>query len=571
MSLPLSGSIQSVPQVDHRYPLRFLTATSLFDGHDAAINVIRRILQSCGAEVIHLGHNRSVDELVSAAIQEDVQAIAVSSYQGGHLEYFKYLIDRLKECEADDIRVFGGGGGVILPEEIQSLQEYGVEHIYSAREGQQLGLKGMVEDVLKRCTGNHTALRRGVSRGLPESFTPRTLARTLSWIETGSLPLKDRQHLFQLARKRKAAIPILGVTGPGGSGKSSLLDELILRFRRHYRNSLRIAVLAADPSRRRSGGALLGDRIRMNAIDAPEIFFRSVATRNSPTELPRTLAEMINALLASEQDLIIVETPGIGQGSFAITTLVDVSLYVMTPEFGAATQLEKIDMLDYADLVALNKFDQIGAEDALRDVRKQIQRNREHFDRPLADMPVIATVASQSYTAGLDRLFERLVELLAKHGLTPPGKDTEAIPECCRKRPETIIPASRSAYLAEIVSTLRDYRQHVEKQGDLVRKLQHLEESRKLCASNREDGDPIAARIEELNAELDPACRNLLDRWFERMRKFAAPRFPDGADSGEAEWPPRIQSPAGLPIPKVALPGYHDRGDLLEWLMLEHL
>ncbi|MGH8550520.1 MAG: fused isobutyryl-CoA mutase/GTPase IcmF [Methylococcales bacterium] len=568
MSMPLSDTIHAPQPGRNRHPLRFLTATSLFDGHDAAINVIRRILQASGAEVIHLGHNRSVDEIVAAAIQEDVQGIAVSSYQGGHLEYFKYLIDRLNENHAGDIRVFGGGGGVILPDEIKQLHEYGVEHLYSAQEGQQLGLKGMVEDVLKRCAGYVSEIRRSSEAVLPEQFTPRTLARMLSRIESGSLPLRERQRLFQLARDRKSLTPVLGVTGPGGSGKSSLLDELILRFRRRTHNRLRIAVLAADPSRRKSGGALLGDRIRMNSIDAPEIFFRSVATRNSPTELPRTLTEMINALVASEQDLVIVETPGIGQGSASITSLVDLSLYVMTPEFGAATQLEKIDMLDYADLVAVNKFDQIGAEDALCDVRKQIQRNRQAFDRPLSEMPAIGTIASQTNTAGLDRLFDRLIDKLEKHGFKPPGEAEEPEAIRCAQPPEAMLPASRSGYLAEIASAVRGYRQHVEKQSDLARTLQQLEGTRALFDSDREFSVSVATRLHQLGLAMDPSARHVLEQWCEEGTGVSSIASTGLQDS---QWPPSKMSPSGLPIPQVALPGYHDHGDLLKWLMLENL
>ncbi len=586
MSLPLSDTIHPSALGRYSHPLRFLTATSLFDGHDAAINVIRRVLQAAGAEVIHLGHNRSVDEIVSAAIQDDVDGIAVSSYQGGHLEYFKYLIDRLKECGAGDIRVFGGGGGVILPEEINELHDYGVAHIYSAQEGQKLGLINMVDDVMKRCADGASAIRRGARSRLPDQFPPRALACTLSQIESGSLTLKDRQRLFQIARARKPMTPVLGVTGPGGSGKSSLLDELILRFRRRYRSALRIAVLAADPTRRKSGGALLGDRIRMNAIDAPEIFFRSVATRNSPTELPRTLNEMINALVATGQDLVIVETPGIGQGSVAITPLVDVSLYVMTPEFGAATQLEKIDMLDYADIVAINKFDQLGAEDALRDVRKQLQRNREAFDRPLADLPVFGTVASQTNTAGLDRLFERLMELLAQCGLKPATEAAEPNSDPCIQMPEAILPASRSAYLSEIASTVRGYRRQIEKQCGLARALQQIEETRALLESDRERkstecsvrhahaydldstrGDSIAAAIRELQVEIDPASRAILKQWMEHQATHSD--APHAADSQKLA--PHRLSPSGLPIPQIALPRYHDHGDLLRWLMLENL
>lgn len=565
MSVPRSDTIQAAHPGRNHPPLRFLTATSLFDGHDAAINVIRRVLQAAGAEVIHLGHNRSVDEIVAAAIQEDVQGIAVSSYQGGHLEYFQYLIDRLRESGASDIRVFGGGGGVILSEEIRQLHEYGVEHIYSAREGQKLGLQGIIEDMLNRCAASALESRE---TALPDPFTPRTLARLLTRIESGSLSLKERQHLFQRASGRRSATPVIGMTGTGGSGKSSLLDELILRFRRRYRNTLRIGVLAVDPSRRKSGGALLGDRIRMNAIDTPEIFFRSAATRDSSTELPRTLTEMIHALVASGQHLVIVETPGIGQGSVSITPLADLSIYVMTPEFGAAMQLEKIEMLDYADLVVLNKFDQIGAEDALRDVRKQIQRNRQAFDLPLSEMPVVATIASQTNTQGLDALFGKIIDALNQKGFRVPTEADEVDLRQSFENPEAILPASRSGYLTEIASTVRGYREHVATQCNLARILQQLESARALLDSGGVPVETLSARIHELMLAMDPGTRQLLESWSGHGKSAATI---DSSEPGNASWPPCKKSSSGLPIPQVALPGYHDHGDLLRWLMLENL
>ena len=339
----LSDSRKLVYKAKHK--IRFVTAASLFDGHDAAINIMRRILQASGAEVIHLGHNRSVDEVVSAALQEDVQGIAVSSYQGGHLEFFKYMLDLLRERGGEHIRVFGGGGGVIVPAEIEALQAYGVARIYSPEDGQKMGLQGMINDMLARCDFD------------PVVKQPKTLAQIITALELGALKNKPES-----AR----AVPVLGITGTGGAGKSSLTDELVRRFRLDYGDTLKIAVLSVDPTRRKTGGALLGDRIRMNAIHHPAIFMRSLATRGTGSEISAATAEAIAACKAAGYELVIVETAGIGQGDAAIVPHVDVSLYVMTPEFGAASQLEKIDMLDFADLVAINKFDKRGSLDALR-------------------------------------------------------------------------------------------------------------------------------------------------------------------------------------------------------------
>ncbi|MCH8237201.1 MAG: cobalamin-dependent protein, partial [Proteobacteria bacterium] len=371
-------------------PVRFVTAASLFDGHDVAINIMRRILQDAGAEVIHLGHDRSVDEVVTAAIQEDVQGIAVSSYQGGHLEYFKYMIDLLKERGRPEIKVFGGGGGVIVAAEIAELEAYGVSRIYAPEDGRKMGLEGMIEDMVKRVQGEPRGRgRKKQGRGRKKAGRPAqtaadipqsldglgsgdfaNLARLITALELGQLPKKALDGIMALARERRPA-PVLGVTGPGGGGKSSLTDELIRRFRL-YSKEPKIAVIAIDPSRRKTGGALLGDRIRMNAISSPKIYMRSLATRESSAEVPAAMGDIIAVCQAANFDLVIVETPGIGQGDAAIVDLVDLSLYVMTPEFGAASQLEKIDMLDFADMVAINKMDRRGALDALRDVRKQV-------------------------------------------------------------------------------------------------------------------------------------------------------------------------------------------------------
>src|SRR3974390_2104295 len=375
-----------------RNKIRFVTAASLFDGHDASINIVRRMLQASGCEVIHLGHNRSVEDVVTAALDEDVQGIAVSSYQGGHVEYFKYLLDSLRARGGENINVCGGGGGVIVADEIRELQGYGVERIYSPEDGQRMGLQGMINDMLARCDED-------LSQYAPRDLVAvkrgdrRALARLLTALEAGTADPLLRAQI--LSEADAASVVTLGVTGTGGSGKSSLTDELVRRFRLDQRDRVDVAVLAVDPSRRKSGGALLGDRIRMNAIGGGRVFMRSLATRGGRGEVARNLPEVIAACKIAGFGLVLVETSGIGQGDSAIVPLVDASLYVMTPEYGAASQLEKIDMLDFADFVAINKFDRRGAEDALRDVRKQYQRNRKLFDRSPEEMPVYGTIASR--------------------------------------------------------------------------------------------------------------------------------------------------------------------------------
>ncbi|MCB1301192.1 MAG: cobalamin-dependent protein, partial [Tetrasphaera sp.] len=378
-------------------PVRFVTAASLFDGHDAAINIMRRLLQSQGAEVVHLGHDRSVAEIVTAAIQEDVQGVAISSYQGGHVEYFTYLVEELKARGAGHVKVYGGGGGVIVPEEIAQLASVGA-HIFSPQDGQRLGLPGMINTLIAEAD---TDLATGAELEGVLAGEERALARALTVLESG------RDEAFATSVRDAAAsrpVPVLGITGTGGSGKSSLTDELVRRLRRDASDKLRVAVLAVDPTRRRGGGALLGDRIRMNSIEPGVVFFRSLATREAGAVLPSGIDAMIAAAKAAAYDLVIVETPGIGQGDAAITEHVDVSLYVMTPEFGAASQLEKIDMLDYADVVAINKFERRGAEDARRDVAKQMVRNREAFGVPWEDMPVFGTSAARFDDDGVTAL-----------------------------------------------------------------------------------------------------------------------------------------------------------------------
>src|SRR5687767_6582860 len=384
----LSDSKKLVHKAKHK--IRFVTAASLFDGHDASINIMRRILQASGAEVIHLGHNRSVDEIVTAALQEDVQGIAVSSYQGGHLEYFKYTVDLLRQRGGERIQVFGGGGGVIVAAEVKELQDYGVSRIYSPEDGQRMGLQGMVNDMLTRCDFD------------PSVKEPKTLAQIITALELGILKQKPRAGAAQ----------VLGITGTGGAGKSSLTDELVRRFRLDQGDEMKIAVLSVDPTRRKTGGALLGDRIRMNAIHGANVFMRSLATRETGSEISAALADAVAACKLHGYGLVIVETAGIGQGDAAIVPHVNASIYVMTPEFGSASQLEKIDMLDFADFVAINKFDRRGAEDALRDVRKQVQRNRQAFKSPAEEMPVFGTIAARFNDDGVSALYHAIAAKL---------------------------------------------------------------------------------------------------------------------------------------------------------------
>src|SRR5438093_9433711 len=450
----LSDSAKLVYKAKHK--IRFVTAASLFDGHDASINIMRRILQASGAEVIHLGHNRSVEEIVRAALQEDVQGIAVSSYQGGHIEFFKYMLDLLRSRGGEHVKLFGGGGGVIVPAEIKELQDYGVARIYSPEDGQRMGLQGMINDMLARCDYDPAQhgpkeLKKGDLRALPRVITALELGRKEA--------LKGKAH----------EVPVLGVTGTGGAGKSSLTDELVRRFRLDQGDDLRIAVLSVDPTRRKTGGALLGDRIRMNAIHHAGIFMRSFATRETGSSLSAALGDAIAACKAGGFELIIVETAGIGQGDAAIVPHADVSLYVMTPAVGAASQLEKIDMLDFADFVAINKFDRKGAEDAPRDVRKQVQRNREAFREPPDTMPVFGTIAARFNDDGVTALYHALADALATKGLKmrerrlprPAGKVSSNV--------HVIIPAKQQRYLAEIAETVRGYHGQVARQSQLAR------------------------------------------------------------------------------------------------------
>ncbi|MFQ5564141.1 MAG: fused isobutyryl-CoA mutase/GTPase IcmF [Parvularculaceae bacterium] len=548
--------------------IRFVTATSLFDGHDAAINIMRRILQASGVEVIHLGHNRSVDEIVTAAIQEDVQGVAVSSYQGGHIEYFKYMVDLLRERGAGHIKVFGGGGGVIVKSEIEELEAYGVERIYSPEDGQRMGLQGMIDDMIARANFN-PAEGNPVEVGALSGSDWRPLARFLTQLEQDRIDDKALAALARAAEARDRA-PVIGVTGTGGSGKSSLCDELVCRFRLDS-SDYKIAILAIDPSRRKSGGALLGDRIRMNAINAPEIFMRSIATRESDSEVPNFVQTAVDACQAAGFDLIIVETPGIGQGDAAIADLADVSLYVMTPEFGAASQLEKIDMLDFADLTAINKFDRKGAEDALRDVRKQVQRNREDFTKPIEDMPVYGAIAARYQDDGVTGLYMGLRAQLEKKGFSLP--ETRFVPNAAHMSSSrgAIVPAARQRYLAEIAEEVRNYHKTVAAQSALAREIQQLKGAKAMLAESGAKGGDLDPLIAEREEKQDLRARKLVENWPKIKESYAGDEYVVKIRDREIRTKLSRTTLSGTEIRKVVLPRYEDHGELLRWMLAENL
>lgn len=491
-------------------PVRFVTASSLFDGHDASINIMRRILQSQGAEVVHLGHNRSVDEVATAAIAEDVQGIAISAYQGGHVEYFSYLVELLAERGAGHIKVFGGGGGVIVREEIDLLHSRGVARIFSPEDGYEMGLPGMINLMIKACDVDLSAQPPASVDKLLSGEVP-ALARVITQLQREALPGEWLKTITETAKKRH--VPVLGITGTGGSGKSSLTDELIRRFRLDQEDKLRIAVLAVDPSRRKGGGALLGDRIRMNCLDGSPVYFRSLATRTTVGEIPVGLRESILACQAAGYDLVIVETPGIGQGDAGIVDYVDESLYVMTPEFGAASQLEKIDMLDFADVVAINKFERRGAEDARRDVARQLVRNREAFSSGPEDMPVYGTSAAKFNDDGVTALYQHLRDLLAGQGLSVAAGVLPAVAGKVSTDASTVIPGNRARYLAEIAETLRGYHEKTAQQVAAVRKRDHLAAARVALSEADASTDALDGLLAAAESDVDGESTKLLERF----------------------------------------------------------
>ena len=551
--------------------IRLVTATSLFDGHDASVNIMRRVLQASGAEVIHLGHNRSVQEIVTAALQEDVQGVAITSYQGGHVEFFKYMMDLLRRNGGENIKVFGGGGGVIVPAEIRELMAYGVTRLYSPEDGAKLGLQGMIDDLIRSSDYDLSALAppEADALGALRSGDRRSLARVITALENRAYAMRTRQALLQAAAAIKT--PILGITGTGGAGKSSLTDELILRLRLDQEDRVRVAIISIDPSRKRTGGALLGDRIRMNAIESQNIFMRSLATRDTGSEISAALPEVIASCKLSGFDLIVVETSGIGQGESAIVPLADASLYVMTPEFGAASQLEKIDMLDFADFVAINKFDRKGSEDALRDVRKQYQRNHEWFTQTVESMPVYGTMASRFNDDGVTALYQAMLPRLQEKGLKIAAGKLPRVAVKSSSRGRAIVPPERVRYLAEIAEAVRGFHRFVAGQVRLVRERQSLVIAKGLfAAANRplEGFDELAA---SKAAALDPDAARLLARWPAIVDLYAQPEHVVKIRDREIRTQLTYSSLSGTSIRKVSLPRFEDEGEILRFLLKENL
>jgi len=563
--------MESIVPYHSKYKIRFVTAASLFDGHDATINIMRRILQSSGAEVIHLGHNRSVEEVVNCAIQEDVQGIALTSYQGGHVEYFKYMFDLLKERGAGHIKIFGGGGGVFLPHEIKELQDYGITRIYSPDDGRTMGLQGMINDMLQKCDFQDKIKLNGELKHLPEKDI-KSIATAISIVE--NYP-KEASHFLSEVHKiiNTSFTPVIGITGTGGSGKSSLVDEIVRRFLMETDKTL--AIISVDPSKRKTGGALLGDRIRMNAINSPRVYMRSLATRQANLALSKHVQESIDICKAAGYDLIIVETSGIGQSDTMITDYCDLSLYVMTPEFGAATQLEKIDMLDFADMVALNKFDKRGALDAIRDVRKQYKRNHQLFTAKDEDIPVYGTMASQFNDPGMNTLFTELMKAIKiKTGVDFMEGQREKL-KVKGEEPEKIyiIPPDRVRYLAEIVESSVAYKQWVNEQFKIAQQLFQVQGTIELLNLQTETQSiaTLQAIRKHLEEHLHPECKRLLKHWPKTIKQYTAENFIYKVRDKEIKQPLYYTSLSQLRIPKIALPKYEAWGDILRWLLTENL
>ena len=548
-----------------QHKVRIVTAASLFDGHDAAINIMRRIMQKTGCEVIHLGHDRSVDEVVTTAIQEDAQAIAMTSYQGGHMEYFKYMKDLLDERGAGHIRIFGGGGGTILPEEIQELHDYGIERIYHPDDGRAMGLQGMINDLIQRAdfhtVPNLEALDGATTRLAQRNV--RDLARCITAAENNA---EAFGAAFADVKANLPVVPVLGITGTGGAGKSSMVDELVRRFLIDFPEK-RIALVSVDPSKRKTGGALLGDRIRMNAIHSDRVYMRSLATRQSNLALSRHVQEALDILKAAEFDLIVLETSGIGQSDTEIMDHSDVSLYVMTPEFGAATQLEKIDMLDFADVVAINKFDKRGAQDALRDVRKQFKRNHDLWEAHDDDLPVVGTIASQFNDPGTNELYRRMMNTLADK--TGAALSSNFAADQGTSEKVFIIPPARTRYLSEIAESNRAYDRWAEKQADLAGKLQALSTAADLVEGDA--AEALADRSKHIQLDLDARLKEWLEGWPELRGHYEADEYVFQVRGKDIKIPTSSKSLSHQDIPKVALPSLTGWRDLAKWHLQENL
>ncbi len=557
-------------------PVRVITATSLFDGHDASINIMRRILQGTGVEVIHLAHNRSVDEIVKAAIEEDAQGIAVSSYQGGHVEFFKYMLDLLKQRGAAHIKIFGGGGGVIVPDEIRELEAYGVSKIYTPEDGTRMGLQGIINHMVALLDFN--TLDHGkadASQLSPENSLQ--VARMITAIEKANEAAADeleslRLQIGQALDQRR--VPVIGITGTGGAGKSSLTDEIILRFLMDIKD-IRIAIVSSDPSRRKTGGALLGDRIRMNAINNDRIFMRSLATRSSLTEIPAALSDVIQVVQAAGYDLIIAETAGIGQGDSSIVNLSDISLYVMTSEFGAASQLEKIEMLDYADLVAVNKFEKRGGEDAVRDVRKQIQRNSQLWETATEELPVFGTIASKFNDDGVTALYHAIIESIQQK--TNVAFETQ-MPKPASKTSTSktiIIPPEKTRYLSDIANSVRQYHQHTEIQAQKLRDAWHLESTLKNLDKDGGSSKDLISELKQKQAQLNAAVESrsleLLKEWEKIQTLYRQDELVYSVRNQEIKLPLFTQSLSHQRIPKISLPSFKDPGEAYRWMREENV
>ena len=550
--------------------IRIVTAASLFDGHDAAINIMRRIMQRSGAEIIHLGHNRSVQEIVDTAIQEDVQGIAITSYQGGHNEFFKYMLDLLKEKGAGHIKIFGGGGGTILPSEIEVLHDYGITRIYSPDDGRSMGLQGMINDLLSQCdfpTGQHI-------NGELSTFKKKNkyaIARLISAAEnTGEKADAWLEQIRTQVPDKK--VPVLGITGTGGSGKSSLVDELVRRFLIDFEDKT-IAVISVDPSKRKTGGALLGDRIRMNAIRNPRVYMRSLATRQSNLSVSKYIADAVDILKAAAYDLIILETSGIGQSDTAITDFSDASLYVMTPEYGAASQLEKIDMLDFADVIALNKFDKRGALDALRDVKKQYRRNHNLWDINDEAIPVYGTIASQFNDPGMNQLYVKIIKTIQQRthvALDSSFNLTEGMSEKIY-----IIPPKRTRYLSEIAESIRNYNQKSANQASIAGKLYGIKQTiavlEKQGVSDEKVLQAVQKAYEELELSLDGQNKKILANWAEKVKAYAADEYIYTVRNREIRVPTYTTSLSHTRIPRVSLPSFQSWGEILKWVLQENV
>jgi isobutyryl-CoA mutase len=576
--------------------IRIVTAASLFDGHDAAINIMRRIIQSTGVEVIHLGHDRSVEEVVNTAIQEDANAIAMTSYQGGHNEYFKYMYDLLKEKGAGHIKIFGGGGGVILPSEISELHEYGITRIYSPDDGRELGLQGMINDLVQQSdyiTPSPLTPKGGISEGLKNKDV-NTIARLITLAENNPEKFDEIFHApsqtppLGVGGLGAEGAPILGITGTGGAGKSSLVDELVRRFLIDFPEKT-IGLISVDPSKRKTGGALLGDRIRMNAINNPRVYMRSLATRQSNLALSKYVAEAIQVLKAARYDIIILETSGIGQSDTEILEHSDVSLYVMTPEFGAATQLEKIDMLDFADVVAINKFDKRGALDALRDVKKQYQRNHNLWDAKPDDLPVFGTIASQFNDPGMNTLYRKIMDTIVEKT----GAELQSDFTITREMSEKIfvIPPHRTRYLSEIAENNRKYDQTVVSQQDVAQKLYGIyktiesvtnvkapltkfgldTESLANTEANSDFVKLLMGEFDRVKMNLDPYNWEVIFTWDEKVNKYKNPVYTFKVRDKEIKIQTHSESLSHSQIPKISLPKYQAWGDVLRWCLQENV